>query len=622
MKSKKLLSLLLTLVVLFGVLFTGQTVYAETEEEAPVEVEVTAEAGTVPETATEPAAEEEPKTEEKETASYALSVKVSPKEAGKISVSPKQKSYEKGTVVSLSVKPAAGWSFDGWTIKGPDGTKTSEKKTVKITMNGDYTVTANLHKEEKQAEKTTEKAAEKKTVTRVKTPIEKMITATAAKSAEKKQAAAAQKPAEKETEAVTEKPAEKQAAADAEKPAEKKTQAAVEKPAVKLAEAAAEKTGEEKKEEPAEKRTEEDAAEKKEESAQESGEKQTEPAEEKAAEQAQAGEEKTAEQPAAEQEQADGEKTAEQTEASAEKSGEQAENAEESQEEAAKSEEGALTVTFDVQGHGKAPAAQSIEEGGKANKPSNPSADDYKFGGWYTDAACTEAFDFNQTIEADITLYAKWKKKTPDTPIPFIPAKQSLITFNLDGGMLNGEYDTYMMIVLDDTVITLPRPYKPGYTFAYWEGSRYPAGASYKVKGDHTFTAKWWKDSCCPYTYPYPYTYPCPDIYTYPYVYPCPTDSCYPYVYPCPTESPCPYVCPVIEPHSYAYPCPQAKPCIRPFRPCDYPVKPHHTSHHTSRSASPKTGDGAQPALWLAVLAVGLIGLTLSRLAGKKRTGR
>jgi len=130
-------------------------------------------------------------------------------------------------------------------------------------------------------------------------------------------------------------------------------------------------------------------------------------------------------------------------------------------------------VTFDVQGHGKAPAAQTIEEGGKANKPGNPSADDYKFGGWYTDAGCTEAFDFNQTIAADITLYAKWTKKTVSREIPFILASESLLTFNLDGGVLNGETDVYMMIVLDDTVITLPRPYKPGYTFAYWEGSRF-----------------------------------------------------------------------------------------------------------------------------------------------------
>ena len=43
----------------------------------------------------------------------------------------------------------------------------------------------------------------------------------------------------------------------------------------------------------------------------------------------------------------------------------------------------------------------------------------------------------------------------------------------------------------DGATITLPKPTRSGYTFDYWEGSRYEAGASYTVTGDHTFTAQW-----------------------------------------------------------------------------------------------------------------------------------
>ena len=66
------------------------------------------------------------------------------------------------------------------------------------------------------------------------------------------------------------------------------------------------------------------------------------------------------------------------------------------------------TVTYNTNGHGTAPAAQSITYGNKATKPSDLTADGFTFGGWYTDSACTKAYDFNSAVKADITLYAKW----------------------------------------------------------------------------------------------------------------------------------------------------------------------------------------------------------------------
>lgn len=67
-------------------------------------------------------------------------------------------------------------------------------------------------------------------------------------------------------------------------------------------------------------------------------------------------------------------------------------------------------VIFDVQGHGKAPAAQiGVKVGDTAQKPEEPTADGYRFDGWYRDAVCTKAWDFDADIvQADMTLYAKW----------------------------------------------------------------------------------------------------------------------------------------------------------------------------------------------------------------------
>ncbi|MBQ6391799.1 MAG: leucine-rich repeat protein, partial [Eggerthellaceae bacterium] len=70
------------------------------------------------------------------------------------------------------------------------------------------------------------------------------------------------------------------------------------------------------------------------------------------------------------------------------------------------------TMTFDANGHGEAPDAQEVEHGKKAKRPANPTADGYTFGGWYTDKACKEAYDFSSPVTEDVTLYAKWTKKS------------------------------------------------------------------------------------------------------------------------------------------------------------------------------------------------------------------
>lgn len=67
-------------------------------------------------------------------------------------------------------------------------------------------------------------------------------------------------------------------------------------------------------------------------------------------------------------------------------------------------------VTFAMNGHGDAPAAQTVYTGEKLEKVADPTAPGYTFDGWYTNAELTNPFDIeNDTISHDTVLYAKWK---------------------------------------------------------------------------------------------------------------------------------------------------------------------------------------------------------------------
>ncbi len=67
------------------------------------------------------------------------------------------------------------------------------------------------------------------------------------------------------------------------------------------------------------------------------------------------------------------------------------------------------TVSFDANGHGTAPASYRATIGNTITKPAEPTAFEQAFGGWYKEAECINAWDFeNDTIADDIRLYAKW----------------------------------------------------------------------------------------------------------------------------------------------------------------------------------------------------------------------
>lgn len=65
------------------------------------------------------------------------------------------------------------------------------------------------------------------------------------------------------------------------------------------------------------------------------------------------------------------------------------------------------TVTFNSNGGSDVPG--QIRANAAATKPADPTRSGYVFAGWYTDEACTAAYDFTQPVTDSVTLHAKWE---------------------------------------------------------------------------------------------------------------------------------------------------------------------------------------------------------------------
>jgi len=71
------------------------------------------------------------------------------------------------------------------------------------------------------------------------------------------------------------------------------------------------------------------------------------------------------------------------------------------------------TVAFNSNG-GSAVSNVSVVSGNKVAKPADPTKEDFIFGGWFSDAALTTAYDFDKAVTSGLTLYAKWAPGTPE----------------------------------------------------------------------------------------------------------------------------------------------------------------------------------------------------------------
>ncbi len=140
-----------------------------------------------------------------------------------------------------------------------------------------------------------------------------------------------------------------------------------------------------------------------------------------------------------------------------------------------------FTVTFNVQEHGVAPANQSVDCNTTVAKPADPTAEGYTFGGWYKEAGCIHAWDFdNDVVAGTTTLFAYWS------------INSYTITFNSNGG-------TSVASITQNygTSVTAPaNPTKTGYTFAGWV----PAVPSTMPASNTECVAQWTANTNTPYT--------------------------------------------------------------------------------------------------------------------------
>lgn len=94
----------------------------------------------------------------------------------------------------------------------------------------------------------------------------------------------------------------------------------------------------------------------------------------------------------------------------------------------------------------------TVKEGNSVGEPENPVKDGYQFDGWYTDVNCTDKYDFNTVVSADLTLYAKWLAKYT-------------VSFDTDGG---STVEPQTVVTGNKATKPTSTPTKKGYNFVGW----------------------------------------------------------------------------------------------------------------------------------------------------------
>ena len=123
------------------------------------------------------------------------------------------------------------------------------------------------------------------------------------------------------------------------------------------------------------------------------------------------------------------------------------------------------TVTFDANGGTlTGNATVKVEEGKTVSGAPTAAKEGYDFEAWYTKATDGDKITLSTyTVTADVTLYAHYTEKTVTPPAPTDRAE---VTFNANGGTIDGE--TKFEVDENGNVMTAPEPTREGYRFDAW----------------------------------------------------------------------------------------------------------------------------------------------------------
>ncbi len=146
------------------------------------------------------------------------------------------------------------------------------------------------------------------------------------------------------------------------------------------------------------------------------------------------------------------------------------------------------SVTFDQNYAEAAKTTEKYEKNMPIAQPAPPVRSGYTFDKWYTDAACTAAYDFDKISGGDLTLYASWKQNGA-----------SYVNFTYDLNYYGIAAQTYTQIVKSgEKSRTLAfTPTREEFSFDGWfTDAACSAGNAYTqsaVSADSTVYAKWTK---------------------------------------------------------------------------------------------------------------------------------
>lgn len=138
-------------------------------------------------------------------------------------------------------------------------------------------------------------------------------------------------------------------------------------------------------------------------------------------------------------------------------------------------------VTFDKNGHGVQPPAQTVNHGDKAKNPGDLVEQGYRFDGWFTDLNnANSQYHFTEAVTAPVILHAKW-------------TTLHTVTFDMNG---HGAV-IKPVTVADGGKVTAPNPAPTaeGYSFGGWYTNADCTGDAVTftetISNDTTYYAKW-----------------------------------------------------------------------------------------------------------------------------------